>query len=132
MEWISVEDRTPPEGKLVLLNGNDGVFRGYRCGDNESWQCSPIGSYAGDGCVFGITHWMDLPAPPEVKKKMISGSVSFNFSVDEKYLLILDKLSSQKITNLEVINSISRFLNLDGEFELSTNYFHVKLLSPED
>lgn len=64
--WINVKDKLPEEYKLVLVNGDDGVFRAYRDNDAEytSWQCSPIGSYAGDGCVFGITHWMPLPEKP--------------------------------------------------------------------
>lgn len=65
MTWISIKEKLPPIGKLVLLNGNDGVFRGYRGDDNsEGWQCYPVGLYAGDGCVFGITHWMELPESP--------------------------------------------------------------------
>ena len=66
MEWISVKDKLPEADKLVLVNGDDGVFRAYTDGHNEypSWQCSPIGSYAGDSCVLGITHWMPLPEPP--------------------------------------------------------------------
>jgi hypothetical protein len=65
--WVSVKDRLPKKNELVLVNGDDGIFRAYCDGDLEfpSWQCSPIGSYAGDGCVFGITHWMPLPKPPK-------------------------------------------------------------------
>lgn len=126
MEWISVKDKTPPHGFIGFVFTGRQVLQSVIYDELKNEWYHPLTG------KINITHWMALPAPPEVKKKMISGSVSFNFSVDEKYLPILDKLSSQKITNLEVINSISRFLNLDGEFELSTNYFHVKLLSPED
>lgn len=65
MEWIKCSDRLPNEDELVLVYGEDGVFRAYYNDINfPSWQCSPIGSYAGDGCVFGITHWMPLPEIP--------------------------------------------------------------------
>ncbi len=66
-EWISVKDRIPKRDELVLVYGEDGVFRAYTDAHDKfpSWQCSPIGSYAGDGCVFGITHWMPLPEPPK-------------------------------------------------------------------
>lgn len=61
-KWISIKDILPEENELVLLFGDDGVFRGYY--SYGSFSCHPIGSYAGDGCVFGITHWMPLPEPP--------------------------------------------------------------------
>jgi hypothetical protein len=67
MEWIKCIDRLPAPYDLVLVYGEDGVFRAYRDIHNEypSWVCSPLGSYAGDGMVFGITHWMPLPKPPK-------------------------------------------------------------------
>jgi len=66
--WINVKDRLPdPDEHVLVFNNDEGVFRAYRDSHNEypSWQCYPIGSYAGDGCVFGITHWMPLPQPPK-------------------------------------------------------------------
>ena len=66
-DLLRMKEKLPKEYALVLVNGDDGIFRAY-CDENTeyaSWQCSPIGSYAGDGCVFGITHWMPLPKPPE-------------------------------------------------------------------
>lgn len=68
MEWIKCCDKLPQSYEHVLVYGDDGVFRAYRCDQDErypTWQCYPIGSYAGDGCVFGITHWMSLPEQPE-------------------------------------------------------------------
>lgn len=66
-EWISIKLRLPEPHQMVLVHGDDGIFRAYRDRHDEhpGWQCSPIGSYAGDGCVFGITHWMPLPEPPK-------------------------------------------------------------------
>lgn len=65
MNWISVDDRLPNENERVLVSCFDGICTGKLLSDQ--WQCDPIGSYAGDGCIFGITHWMPLPNPPEEK-----------------------------------------------------------------
>jgi hypothetical protein len=67
-KWISVKDKLPEVDELVLLYNNDeGVFRGYRGNEHPThiyWACSPTGSYAGDGSVHDITHWMPLPEGP--------------------------------------------------------------------
>jgi len=73
-EWISVTDQLPEEYKRVLVSGDDGVFRGY-CWNDGTWQCCPQGSYAGDGLVYGVTHWAELPAPP---KKKSSGDLFYD------------------------------------------------------
>lgn len=67
MTWISVKERLPEPYFHVLVNGEDGVFRAYRDDHDEypTWQCYPTGSYASDGCVFCITHWMPLPSRPK-------------------------------------------------------------------
>lgn len=64
---MRIEDKLPEERVRVLLYGDDGVFSGYY--DYECWSCDPIGSFAGDGCVFGITHWIPLPNPPNKEGK---------------------------------------------------------------
>lgn len=62
MGWISVDERLPKPNERVLVHGDDGVFTAYRDDfEYPTWQCDPIGSYASDGIVFGITHWMPLP-----------------------------------------------------------------------
>lgn len=64
MEWISVKekDKLPNENEHVLVyDTTEGVCRGYYRYD--SWQHYPLGSYAGDGCLFDVTHWMPLPLP---------------------------------------------------------------------
>lgn len=68
--WVSVKDEKPlidDKTKLsehVLVYDNDvGICRGYLYFD--SWQHYPLGSFAGDGCLFEVTHWMPLPKPPK-------------------------------------------------------------------
>lgn len=62
MSWISVEDRLPTEGELVLVYKKDSISGlpvfdiGYL--DNDEvliWSC-----YNGQS----ITHWQPLPDPP--------------------------------------------------------------------
>ena len=48
--WIPVEERLPEERVEVLLHYDDGSME--------------VGKYLGLG---GVTHWMPLPEPPEVK-----------------------------------------------------------------
>ena len=65
-EWIDIKESPAPECTRVLISCSDDVC----CGRLylNTWQCDPIGSYAGDGCVFDVTHWMPLPEPPEGKE----------------------------------------------------------------
>lgn len=66
-KWIKTVDKLPGPYERVLVYGEEGVFRAYTDshGEYPTWQCDPLGSYAGDGLVYGITHWMNLPNPPE-------------------------------------------------------------------
>ena len=51
-EWISVKDRLPDVGKLVLVyNGINGVCLDYHDGVTFSYHY--------------VTHWMPLPHPPK-------------------------------------------------------------------
>lgn len=61
-EWIEVSKKLPNEFQRVLISCDEGICAGKLT--YGQWQCDPIGSYAGDGCVFGVTHWMSLPNPP--------------------------------------------------------------------
>lgn len=68
-EWINVKDKMPEENKRVIISCNEGVCAGKY--SRQSWQCDPIGSYASDGCVYYVTHWMPLPLTPKVEKENV-------------------------------------------------------------
>ena len=63
-EWISVDDRLPEAGKLVLCiweRGDDKQNYGFgRYQAHDVWYVSNEGM----PCV---THWMPLPEPPKMK-----------------------------------------------------------------
>lgn len=64
-EWISVDERLPENGQIVLFHQKDGFIycAEYFAGnalmspgwfiDNDSWDAKDV------------THWMPLPAPPK-------------------------------------------------------------------
>ena len=64
LAWIPVEERLPEENVEVLVSV-----------DENSDDCGyHVCLYRGDewvrsesGYIFGVTHWMPLPEPPEVK-----------------------------------------------------------------
>ncbi len=68
-KWISVNDKLPSGDKnIILFDGNE-VFCGtisFLSSGNHYW-----GNQACDGYCYGtyekgeITHWMELPNPPE-------------------------------------------------------------------
>jgi len=63
-EWISVTDRLPEDDTHVLVyDTKEGMCRGYIY--LQSWSHWPLGSFAGDGCLFCVTHWQPLPEPPK-------------------------------------------------------------------
>ena len=67
--WISVEDRLPEAYETVLFTGVNKygnryrTQRGYYCG-GDVWYSEIV---PGKKVVNGVTHWMPLPEPPEVK-----------------------------------------------------------------
>ena len=65
-QWISVKDRLPEDGEIVLVCGSrggvytavfnkPGQYRGWHKLNSKSHYCDP-------------THWMPLPQPPEEQR----------------------------------------------------------------
>jgi hypothetical protein len=67
MEWISVKDHLPPYLKKVII-----FFRGKEARkfspkgvDFGAWYTKQYGWLHSDGCqAEGVTHWMEMPEPP--------------------------------------------------------------------
>lgn len=62
--WFDAKKNPPDENEHVLVyDTTEGICRGYL--SYGSWQHFPLGSFAGDGCLFSVTHWMQLPKAPK-------------------------------------------------------------------
>lgn len=67
IDWIDVKNKFPEKDKHVLVCFMD-VTTPKICVasyDGLGWNHWPIGSFAGDGCIFNVTHWMPLPNLPK-------------------------------------------------------------------
>lgn len=68
MEWISVEDRLPVNGTLVLVSLIDNVklvlmgMCGWATGD---WRWRVMTFDGIEVADYPVTHWMPLPDPPQ-------------------------------------------------------------------
>lgn len=56
MEWISVKDRLPKNGKYLVLSG---FTTDYEVGITTSYYEN------GEWGIGSLTHWMPLPEPPK-------------------------------------------------------------------
>ena len=60
-EWISVEDRLPEKGQVVLAFGkksaSTGQYRGFER-ERKFWRWK-------GNTIRVVTHWMPLPEPPK-------------------------------------------------------------------
>lgn len=64
--WRDVAEDPPEVNEHVLVYDRAiGVCRGYWCYHSSSWRHYPLGSYAGDGCLYYVSHWMPLPEKPK-------------------------------------------------------------------
>lgn len=62
-EWISVEDQVPKRYKDVLIFMTEGRWISVVSFTPRGWERAGVNGY-----LYGVTHWMPLPDPPEVKK----------------------------------------------------------------
>ena len=64
MEWISVEDRLPEDGKILAFNAEYGEGHIHRALSADSGnyisECETIDSKR----LYKVTHWMKHPEPP--------------------------------------------------------------------
>ena len=65
-DWISVEDRLPPNARPVIIGGGCGHYsHKYR-----RWFTNMERDHHGEYLPIGwdVTHWMPLQYPPEAEK----------------------------------------------------------------
>ena len=62
-KWISVYDRLPEEGKVVLAFGT----RSSTTGMFQGTQKNRPGLWRWKGSIKHVSHWMPLPEPPKEK-----------------------------------------------------------------
>lgn len=63
--WIPAAERMPPEDQWVLIAHRKGpVFRAYSVG--AEWRLGDLGNTR--LALSDVTHWMPMPAPPEVPR----------------------------------------------------------------
>lgn len=62
-EWISVEDRMPPEYELVLTISTEGDYHIFY---HDHVYRYPFNIGPNHRRYYQVTHWMPLPDPPEV------------------------------------------------------------------
>ena len=60
MEWISVEDRLPERGSMVLVYGGIAIYQG----DNTWYSITAI-DWPGRLISWNVKHWMPIPEPPK-------------------------------------------------------------------
>jgi hypothetical protein len=60
MKWISVEDRLPAFGEVVLVQGGVALLRG-----NGNWYTGMEEPLFTRIINWKVTHWRPLPEPPK-------------------------------------------------------------------
>ncbi len=68
MEWISVLDRLPSYGEVVLCFGYDCDLKSIFIGELKQGYISASGGYENYVSMYNgaiATHWMPLPDPPK-------------------------------------------------------------------
>jgi len=67
-EWISVNDRLPEEGREWVLVFADGAMNCMMFNRSSGSFYDATYAQCHNVCIDDITHWMPLPAAPEVKQ----------------------------------------------------------------
>lgn len=72
-EWISVKERVPKSDLLCLVWNENRPFQYYVCVYNKffnEFEVSAIGAMIRlpDSITFNATHWMKIPAPPQLDR----------------------------------------------------------------
>ena len=75
-EWISVKDKLPKKYERVLVTDSKNICLHYKQsmwnwegGEGEDLYCDcDQNEYSCDIIEGNITHWMELPKPPELPK----------------------------------------------------------------
>lgn len=62
MIWISVEERMPTHMEMVLMSTSRGIKTGYYA--DGGWRYLSSWTYAQKIPDFMVTHWMEIPDPP--------------------------------------------------------------------
>ncbi len=68
VKWISTHVELPKiDGNVnLLVFVNDNGYTQIRCGRYNEWGFHHPGFVGNSGSIlFGVTHWMPLPKPPE-------------------------------------------------------------------
>lgn len=67
MEWISVEERLPEKGRVVLVYISDrkSIMLTHFFDDFSLVRVGMESGFSG----HGVTHWMPLPEPPKEKSR---------------------------------------------------------------
>lgn len=73
-KWIDLHEKQPESFEEVLVyNLNGGIYEAYSTGKEDVCGVLKWGSSSGEvmeGEIF--THWMPLPAPPEMTNKGVN------------------------------------------------------------
>ena len=70
MEWISVKDKKPIEGDMVLIFGlgklscKPQIRQGFLSKMDNTIYCDFMSGVLGGESTLNVTHWMSLPDPP--------------------------------------------------------------------
>jgi hypothetical protein len=66
MNWIKAKDELPISEKTVILLSYGEVIFGYREIEDNLFRIEETlyWCYEKDNWIWGVTHWMPLPAPP--------------------------------------------------------------------